>query len=85
MTNWGKGTLEANLNPDENSVTITAFFQVCGGLDASVESVSVHYELKAKTTDEPSSVGFKFSTSDIYPNGLFNVIKLDPLAVNDQV
>ena len=80
MTNWGKGAIEANLNPDENSVIITAFLQVCGGLDASVEEVSVLYELKA-LSDGTASEGTQFSTAA----GLSNVIKVDPLAANDQV
>ena len=84
LTNWGRGTLSGNLNPDENSVTITAFFQVCGGLDAAVENVSVHYELKVKS-DGSGTDGTPFSTATNYANGLYNVIKLDPLTANDQV
>ena len=80
MTNWGKGAIEANLNPDENSVVITAFFQVCGGLDATVEEVEVFYELLAKSEGGSTLEGTSFSTA-----GLSNVIKVDPLAVNDQV
>ena len=80
MTNWGKGAIEANLNPDENSVVITAFFQVCGGLDATVEEVEVFYELLAKSEGGSTLEGTSFSTA-----GLSNVIKVDPLAANDQV
>ena len=81
MTNWGKGAIEANLNPDENSVIITAFFQVCGGLAAAVEEVEVFYELMAKSeVGSAATEGTSFSTA-----GLSNVIKVDPLAVNDQV
>ena len=81
MTNWGKGAIEANLNPDENSVVITAFFQVCGGLDATVEEVEVFYELLAKSEGGSTLEGTSFSTAA----GLSNVIKVDPLAANDQV
>ena len=84
LTNWGQGTLSGNLNPDENSVTVMAYFQVCAGLDASVENVSVHYELKAKS-DGSGTDGIPFSTADIYTHGLYDVIKLDPLTANDQV
>ena len=79
LTNWGKGAIEANLNPDENSVIITAFFQVCGGLASSVEEVEVFHELKA-LSEGTASEGESFTTA-----GLSNVIKVDPLAANDQV
>jgi hypothetical protein len=73
-----------NLNPDDNLVTVRAFFQVCGELDAGVENVSVHYELKAKS-DVSGTDGIPFSTDANYTQGLYNVIKLDPLTANDQV
>ena len=61
-------------------MVITAFFQVCGGLDATVEEVEVFYELLAKSEGGSTLEGTSFSTA-----GLSNVIKVDPLAVNDQV
>ena len=75
LSNWGRGPLRHDLDPDENSVVVIAFFQVCGGLAADVESVSVHYELKAKS--DQAGGGIPFSTADNYTQGLFNVIKLD--------
>ena len=75
LSNWGRGPIRDDLDPDENSIVVLAFFQVCGGLAADVENVSVHYELKAMS--DKAGGGIPFSTADNYTEGLFNVIKLD--------
>lgn len=47
LTNWGRDDIVSDLTPDEDSIQVTAYFQICS--TPSVVNAKVGYDLTANT------------------------------------